>query len=97
MLKMLVSYYIELLINRLYHKISNKTMLTLRGSFMCSVSGNSTAMESFINGELGKNTTALIAIISLVVGTIFFLISIIVTGDLKSLININDINPKHYL
>ena len=66
------------------------------GAVLCAVlAGSSTAMESFINGELGKNTTALIAtFISLVVGAIFFLISIIVTGDLKSLININDINPK---
>lgn len=38
------------------------------------LAGVSTALEAFINGELGKNTTALIAtFISLLVGTIFFL------------------------
>ena len=59
------------------------------------LAGSSTALEAFINGELGKNTTALIAtFISLVVGAIFFLISILVTGDLKTLTNINHINPK---
>lgn len=66
------------------------------GAVLCAVlAGSSTALEAFINGELGKNTTALIAtFISLVVGAIFFLISILVTGDLKTLVNINDINPK---
>ncbi|WP_242824066.1 DMT family transporter [[Clostridium] dakarense] len=63
---------------------------------LCAVlAGGSTALEAFVNGELGKNTTALTAtFISLVVGSIFFLISILITGDLKSLGNINDINPK---
>ncbi|HSQ88843.1 DMT family transporter [Romboutsia sp.] len=63
---------------------------------LCAIlAGSSTAIEAFINGELGKNTTALIAtFISLIVGAGFFLISILVTGDLKSLININNINPK---
>jgi transporter family-2 protein len=72
------------------------TEMSQLGAVLCAVlAGGSTAMESFINGELGKNTTALIAtFISLVVGAIFFLISIIVTGDLKSLINISGINPK---
>lgn len=59
------------------------------------LAGSSTALEAFINGELGKNTTALIAtFISLVVGAIFFLISIVVTGDLKALTNVSDLNPK---
>ncbi|MCR8745029.1 DMT family transporter [Romboutsia lituseburensis] len=59
------------------------------------LAGSSTALEAFINGELGKNTTALIAtFISLVVGAVFFLISILATGDLKTLVNINEINPK---
>lgn len=59
------------------------------------LAGSSTALEAFINGELGKNTTALIAtFISLLVGSIFFLISILVTGDLKSLINLGQLNPK---
>ena len=59
------------------------------------LAGVSTALEAFINGELGKNTTALIAtFISLLVGTIFFFINICVTGNLKILSNFNDINPK---
>jgi transporter family-2 protein len=66
------------------------------GAIICAIlAGGSTALEAFVNGELGKNTTALIAtFISLVVGVLFFLISILVTGDFKSLINISDINPK---
>ena len=60
-----------------------------------SLAGVSTALEAFINGELGKNTTALIAtFISLLIGTIFFFISICVTGNLKTLYSFNDINPK---
>lgn len=59
------------------------------------LAGGSTALEAFINGELGKNTTALIAtFISLIVGATFFLISIIVSGDFKSLVNVGYINPK---
>ena len=59
------------------------------------LAGVSTALEAFINGELGKNTTALIAtFISLLVGTIFFFISICVTGNLKTLYSFNEINPK---
>lgn len=63
---------------------------------LCAVlAGGSTALEAFVNGEIGKSTNALTAtFISLVVGSIFFLISILITGDLKSLGNINDINPK---
>ena len=66
------------------------------GAVICAVlAGSSTALEAFVNGELGKNTTALVAtFISLVVGALFFLISILVSGDLKSLANISDINPK---
>ncbi|MDK2563373.1 DMT family transporter [Romboutsia sedimentorum] len=66
------------------------------GAIICAIlAGGSTALEAFVNGELGKNTTALTAtFISLVVGVLFFLISILVTGDLKSLMNISDINPK---
>ena len=57
--------------------------------------GVSTALEAFINGELGKNTTALVAtFISLVVGTIFFFINICVTGNLKTLASFDGINPK---
>ena len=42
-----------------------------------TLAGVSTSLEAFINGELGKNTTALVAtFISLVVGTIFFFINI---------------------
>ncbi len=59
------------------------------------LAGVSTAIEAFVNGELGKNTTALIAtFISLVVGALFFLISILLAGDFKDLANINSINPK---
>ena len=59
------------------------------------LAGVSTVLEDFKNGELGKNTTALIAtFISLLVGTIFFFISICVTGNLKTLYSFNNINPK---
>ena len=45
------------------------------------LAGASTALEAFINGELGKNTSAMSAtFISLLVGCVFFLISIIVMG-----------------
>ncbi|MGL6104749.1 DMT family transporter [Romboutsia sp.] len=66
------------------------------GAILCAIlAGSSTALEAFINGELGKSTTALIAtFISLVAGAVFFLISILVTGDLKTLINLNQLNPK---
>lgn len=66
------------------------------GAIICAIlAGGSTALEAFVNGELGKNTTALIAtFISLVVGVLFFFISILVTGDFKSLMNISEINPK---
>lgn len=58
------------------------------------LAGGSTALEAFINGELGKSTTALVAtFISLTVGAIF-LASIIVTGDLKCLVSINGFNYK---
>lgn len=60
-----------------------------------TLAGVSTALEAFINGELGKNTTALVAtFISLVVGTIFFLIAICVTGNIKTVTSFNSINPK---
>ena len=60
-----------------------------------TLAGVSTSLEAFINGELGKNTTALIAtFISLLIGTIFFFISICVTGNLKTLYSFNNINPK---
>lgn len=60
-----------------------------------TLAGVSTALEAFINGELGKNTTALVAtFISLVVGTIFFFINICVTGNLKTLASFDSINPK---
>lgn len=59
------------------------------------LAGGSTALEAFINGELGKSTTALVAtFISLTVGAIFFLVSIIVTGDLKCLVSIHGFNYK---
>ena len=62
------------------------------------LAGGSTALESFINGELGKNTSPLIAtVISLVVGAIFFLISIFLTGNTNSLLDLSSISPKFLL
>ncbi|MEF9992053.1 MAG: DMT family transporter [Romboutsia sp.] len=59
------------------------------------LAGGSTALEAFINGELGKNTTALIAtFISLLVGALFFLLSILISGDFKNLMSVGPINPK---
>jgi len=60
-----------------------------------TLAGVSTSLEAFINGELGKNTTALIAtFISLLVGTIFFFISICISGNLNQLLSFKNINPK---
>lgn len=60
-----------------------------------TLAGVSTTLEAFINGELGKNTTALVAtFISLLVGTIFFLINICVSGNLNELLSFKNINPK---
>ncbi|MBQ3420404.1 MAG: DMT family transporter [Romboutsia sp.] len=60
-----------------------------------TLAGVSTSLEAFINGELGKNTTALIAtFISLLVGTIFFFISICIIGNLNPLLSFKNINPK---
>ncbi|GAA0239928.1 DMT family transporter [Metaclostridioides mangenotii] len=62
------------------------------------LAGGSTALEAFINGELGKNTTALVAtFFSLLVGAVFFLISIVLAGDVKELVFIRDVNPKFLL
>ncbi|MFR9070826.1 DMT family transporter [Paraclostridium tenue] len=62
------------------------------------LAGGSTALESFINGELGKNTSPIIAtFISLVVGAIFFLISIFLTGNTNSLLDLSSISPKFLL
>jgi len=62
------------------------------------LAGGSTALEAFINGELGKNTTALVAtFFSLFVGAVFFLISIVLAGDAKELMFIKDVNPKFFL
>lgn len=62
------------------------------------LAGGSTALESFINGELGKSTSPLIAtFISLVVGAIFFLISIFLTGNTNSLLDLSSISPKFLL
>ncbi len=59
------------------------------------LAGGSTSLEAFVNGELGKSTTPLIAtFISLIVGSIFFLISILVNGEFKFLLNLNNISPK---
>lgn len=59
------------------------------------LAGGSTSLEAFVNGELGKSTTPLIAtFISLIVGSIFFLISILVSGEFRYLLNLNNISPK---
>ena len=58
------------------------------------MAGLSTTLEAFFNGELEKNTTALIAtFISLIVGALFFLIGILVAGDFKDLIKVGPIKP----
>ena len=62
--------------------------------FFAVLAGLSTTLEAFLNGELEKNTTALIAtFISLVVGALFFLISILIAGDFKDLIKVGPIKP----
>lgn len=59
------------------------------------LAGISTALEAFINGELSKNTTPLIAtFISLVVGTIFLFLSICITGHFNILESFKHINTK---
>ena len=70
-------------------------MARLQYIIFAILAGTSTALEAFINGELGKNTSAMSAtFISLLVGCVFFLISIIVTGDMKLVMSIGSINPK---
>lgn len=69
-------------------------MSNLGAIMFALLAGLSTTMEAFFNGELEKNTTALIAtFISLVVGAIFFLISILISGDFKELTKIGPIKP----
>lgn len=70
-------------------------MVKLASVLFAILAGGSTALEAFINGELGKNTSALSAtFISLVVGALFFFISMILTGDIKSFTNMGSISPK---
>ena len=58
------------------------------------LAGLSTTLEAFFNGELEKSTSALIAtFISLVIGALFFLLSILVTGNFKDLLRIEKLNP----
>ena len=58
------------------------------------LAGLSTTLEAFFNGELEKNTSALIAtFISLVIGALFFLLSILVTGNFKDLLKMEKLNP----
>ena len=58
------------------------------------LAGISTTLEAFFNGELEKNTTALTAtFISLIIGSLFFLMSILVTGSFKDLLKIGNVNP----
>ena len=60
-----------------------------------TLAGISTSIEAFVNGELGKNTTALVAtFISLLSGTIFFFINICISGNLNELSSFKNINPK---
>ncbi|WGX74559.1 DMT family transporter [Paraclostridium bifermentans] len=59
------------------------------------LAGGSTALEAFINGELGKSTSAVTAtFISLVVGSVFFLINMILTGEIKTFLATEGISPK---
>lgn len=70
-------------------------MIKLASVIFAILAGGSTALEAFINGELGKNTSALSAtFISLIVGALFFFISMIITGDIKSFMNMGQISPK---
>ncbi len=58
------------------------------------LAGISTTLEAFFNGELEKNKNALTAtFISLVIGSLFFLMSILVTGSFKDLSKIGNVNP----
>ncbi len=59
------------------------------------LAGVSTALEAFINGQLEKVTTPLVAtFISLIIGASLFFISILVSGDYKVLLALNTIKPK---
>ena len=50
-------------------------MARLQYIIFAILAGTSTALEAFINGELGKNTSAISAtFISLLVGCVFFLL-----------------------
>ena len=70
-------------------------MAKLGAILFALLAGGSTALEAFINGELSKSTTALVAtFVSLVIGALFFLASIILAGDIKDLTHIRDISPK---
>lgn len=58
------------------------------------LAGICTSLEAFINSELEKNTTALVAtFISLLIGSLIFLFFIVISNDLKSLTSINSVNP----
>ncbi len=69
-------------------------MANLGAIIFAILAGLSTTLEAFFNGELEKHTTAMTAtFISLVVGAVFFLISILITGDFKDLMKLENINP----
>lgn len=69
-------------------------MSNLLAIMFAVLAGLSTTLEAFFNGELEKNTTALVAtFISLVVGSVFFLISILIAGDFRDLIKVGTIKP----
>ncbi|WP_338558139.1 DMT family transporter [Paraclostridium sordellii] len=62
------------------------------------LAGISTTLEAFVNGELGEQTTPMIAtFLSLVVGSIFFLITMFITGDIKEFFTLDKITPKFLL
>ncbi|WP_373601333.1 DMT family transporter [Paraclostridium bifermentans] len=73
-------------------------MFKITSILFAVLAGCSTALEALINGELGKSTSPLIAtFVSLVVGSVFFLISMIITGDIKSFLALDYISPKFLL
>ncbi|MDR0879398.1 MAG: DMT family transporter [Clostridioides sp.] len=66
--------------------------------FFALLAGGSTAIEAYVNGRLGRHTTALVAtFLSLVVGAVFILINIIMTGEVRDLLTLKEISPKFFL
>lgn len=70
-------------------------MFRIISIFFAILAGATTALEALVNGELCKNTSPIIAtFISLVIGSIFFLISMFLSGDIKNFLSIDSIHPK---